>query len=201
MITEIDEADAFVTAYEEIAAQADISLAAIKRKLSAPVRRIRYQDLENTIWTVWGVRPAEVTIDHVRVALDLLAGKSEGGVELDPLSCELSGIDFDRLMLLIRPSRRRVDDLSAGPKVPRKSAAKTAEPASSEDLRSDRRALVDSHIEAVLQQTGKRLTRTEIWKSAGYKSRVEFDRWQRNDPLATRTADRNFTRILKRERS
>jgi hypothetical protein len=59
-----------------------------------------------------------------------------------------------------------------------------------------RRAAVDSYIQAVFQRTGKRITRAAIWKSAGYKTRTEFERWERGDSRATKAADRNFTRIL-----
>ena len=60
----------------------------------------------------------------------------------------------------------------------------------------DRRALVDSFIEDEFQRTGQRITRTSIWKSAGYHSGTEFERWQRRAPQASKAADRNFTRIL-----
>jgi hypothetical protein len=60
----------------------------------------------------------------------------------------------------------------------------------------DRRALVDSYIQAELLRTGKRTTRTAIWKAAGYKSASEFERWQRRDSLGSKAADRNFTRIF-----
>jgi hypothetical protein len=63
-------------------------------------------------------------------------------------------------------------------------------------IKSDRRAAVDSYIETVLRRTGKRITRSAIWKSAGYRSRTEFERWQRNDSRTTQAADRIFTRIL-----
>src|SRR5262249_25657642 len=46
----------------------------------------------------------------------------------------------------------------------------------------DRRAAVDAYIEEVYKRTGKHITRTDIWKSARYKSRTEFERWERNDP-------------------
>ncbi len=55
---------------------------------------------------------------------------------------------------------------------------------------------VDAYIEEVYRQTGKRITRTDIWKSARYKSRTEFERWQRCDARATSAAHERFTRIL-----
>jgi hypothetical protein len=35
-----------------------------------------------------------------------------------------------------------------------------------------------------------------IWRSAGYKKRCEFERWQSNSPKATKKAAENFMRIL-----
>ena len=62
----------------------------------------------------------------------------------------------------------------------------------------DRHAAVDSYIEEVFRRTGRRITRTEIWKSARYKSRTEFERWERNDPKnPNKTAHERFTRILR----
>ncbi len=63
----------------------------------------------------------------------------------------------------------------------------------------NRRAAVDAYIEEVFRTIAKRITRTDIWKSARYKTRTEFERWQRNDPTDRRknkTADERFTRIL-----
>ena len=43
---------------------------------------------------------------------------------------------------------------------------------------TDRRKAVDAYIEEVFSRTGKRITRTDIWKSLRYKSRTEFERWE-----------------------
>jgi hypothetical protein len=60
----------------------------------------------------------------------------------------------------------------------------------------DRRAAVDAYIQEV-KNAGKQITRTDIWRKAGYKSRTEFERWERNDPnRLNKAADKNFTRIL-----
>jgi hypothetical protein len=61
----------------------------------------------------------------------------------------------------------------------------------------DRRAAVDAYIDEVLRLTGKRITRTDIWKFARYKSRTEFERWERNDAKRpNKAAHERFTRIL-----
>lgn len=61
---------------------------------------------------------------------------------------------------------------------------------------ADRRALVDAYIAEVFEKTGKRITRTDIWKHARYRSRTEFERWERGDHRATKTAHERFTGIL-----
>jgi hypothetical protein len=59
-----------------------------------------------------------------------------------------------------------------------------------------RRALVDAHIDEVFRLTKKRISRSDIWKEAGYTGATEFERWQRNDLLTSKKANRLFTRIL-----
>jgi hypothetical protein len=63
-------------------------------------------------------------------------------------------------------------------------------------LESLRRAPVASE-ESSGTQTGKRITRTDIWKSARYKNRTEFERWERQDARRpNRAAHERFTQIL-----
>ena len=62
---------------------------------------------------------------------------------------------------------------------------------------SSRRQLVNSYIDDVKARTERRITRTDFWKAAGYRTRTEFERWQRNDARATRSATRAFERILR----
>jgi hypothetical protein len=63
--------------------------------------------------------------------------------------------------------------------------------------KSDRRAAVDAYISEVFQRTGKSITRTTIWKKAGYKTRTEFERWERDDPdHPNETAHKRFCQIL-----
>lgn len=66
-----------------------------------------------------------------------------------------------------------------------------------EDKFADRRAMVDAYIEEVLSKMGKRITRKDIWSAAGYKSRTEFERWERQDSKRpNEAADERFTQIL-----
>ena len=62
---------------------------------------------------------------------------------------------------------------------------------------NSRRKAVDAYIEEVFSRTGKRINRTDIWKHAAYKSRTEFEKWERNDPKkVNKTAHERFTGIL-----
>jgi hypothetical protein len=75
---------------------------------------------------------------------------------------------------------------------------KSRKPVTREDsLASERRKAVQAYIDEVFEKSGKRITRAEIWRLAHYKDRTDFERWQRNDPKATRTANERFTQLLK----
>jgi hypothetical protein len=66
---------------------------------------------------------------------------------------------------------------------------------------TDRRALVQAYIRQVLEKTGKRITKKDIWSRAGDTSRSEFERWERKDPKnPNRAADERFTRLLTEEK-
>jgi hypothetical protein len=60
---------------------------------------------------------------------------------------------------------------------------------------TDRRKAVDAYIQEVFIRTGKRVTRTDIWKSLHYKSRAEFERWEspRRRPARRQTRQRTGT--------
>jgi hypothetical protein len=120
-----EEADPFVIAYEEIAAKTEETLAAFKRKVTAPKKRVLYQDIEHAIWTTWQIRPDDVTVHHINEALLLLSRNSEGGVELDQDSCAVYGIDYSRLVTMMRASILNAGDGSASPKVPRMAGTDT----------------------------------------------------------------------------
>jgi hypothetical protein len=65
----------------------------------------------------------------------------------------------------------------------------------------DRRKAVDAYIEEVFRRTGKRINRTDIWKSVHYKSRAEFERWEsrwyeKSGKKPNATANRLFTNLL-----
>ena len=60
-----------------------------------------------------------------------------------------------------------------------------------------RHSAVDAYI-AEGREMGRSITRTDIWRKAGYKTRTEFERWQRNDPKnPNKAAAERFDRILK----
>jgi hypothetical protein len=67
---------------------------------------------------------------------------------------------------------------------------------------TDRRKVVDAYIEEVRQKTGNTITRTDIWKKAGDKTRAEFERWEslwyeKHGKKPNKAADRRFTRVLR----
>jgi hypothetical protein len=73
--------------------------------------------------------------------------------------------------------------------------------AASSGTGSERRAAVDAYIDEVLRDTGKRITRTAIWKKAGDKTRTEFERWEscwyeNHGRKMNKAANRRFNRIL-----
>lgn len=66
-----------------------------------------------------------------------------------------------------------------------------------ESKSTDRKALVKAYIEEVRAKKSKRITRKDIWTAAGYQTRTEFERWQRQDPKnPNKAAHDTFTRIL-----
>ena len=60
-----------------------------------------------------------------------------------------------------------------------------------------RKEAVDRYLREVFERTGKKITRGDFWRAAGYKNPTEFERWQRKDSKTNKTADANFRRILK----
>jgi len=61
----------------------------------------------------------------------------------------------------------------------------------------EHRAKVDAYKAEVLRKTGRQITRADIWKAADYKSRSEFERWERNDSKRqNKTAHRRFMQVL-----
>jgi hypothetical protein len=66
-------------------------------------------------------------------------------------------------------------------------------------IAASRRALVETYRDHEFKRTGQRPTRTRIWKAVGYRSRTEFERWERNDPKnPNKSADQRFTDFLTR---
>jgi len=65
---------------------------------------------------------------------------------------------------------------------------------------AERRAAVDAYIEEVYVKTDRRITRKDIWKAARYRTRSEFERWQRCDPKTTPSAHQRFMRVFTEKR-
>lgn len=84
-------------------------------------------------------------------------------------------------------------------------SARAAAVMSPENASSDRREMVDAYIDECLQVKGEKISRTMIWKAAGYKSRTEFERWERyfyetRNRKANAAADQLFRRLLLKEK-
>jgi hypothetical protein len=58
-----------------------------------------------------------------------------------------------------------------------------------------RRDAIDAFISKVAE-TGRKITRKDIWTVAGYKDSTEFQRYQRHDARTTASATSNFKRVL-----
>ena len=93
------------------------------------------------------------------------------------------------MQLLVEPSGDEPTNTAAGPAM------------NEANNGTDRRKAVDAYIEEVFSRTGKRITRTDIWKSLHYKSRAEFERWEsrwyeKAGKTPNAAANRRFTRFL-----
>jgi hypothetical protein len=62
--------------------------------------------------------------------------------------------------------------------------------------KAGRRNAIDAYMEEVFRLKAKRITRTDIWRAVHYKTRTEFERWERDDKRATKAAHERFTRML-----
>lgn len=62
--------------------------------------------------------------------------------------------------------------------------------------KADRRAAVDAYIAEVFDRTNEKISRKDIWKSARYRTRSEFERWQRCAANTTKVAHERFARVL-----
>jgi hypothetical protein len=79
------------------------------------------------------------------------------------------------------------------------SKADLVHPQNSSSPKKDRKVLIDQFIAKVLDSTGRKITRTEIWTAAGYLDATEFQRFQRHDKRTTRSSVSNFSRVLNME--
>jgi len=135
MPSAVNKPEDFAAVHGEIEARSAARLTVLARRRANSPKLALYPDVEATIWRVWQVLPTDVTINHVRHAQCLLTRNSEGGVELDRISSEAYGIDYDRLMLRMRASLVNAD--WGEERVPRKSVpGASASPTVSEGLKS-----------------------------------------------------------------
>jgi len=62
--------------------------------------------------------------------------------------------------------------------------------------KDERRELINNFISEVSVAATRRITRTDIWKVAGYRDATSFERFQRND-RRSKSASEAFSRVLK----
>lgn len=72
------------------------------------------------------------------------------------------------------------------------SSASDLDESGSETEATNQRVVVDLFI-AKLAEVGRKITKKDIWSVAGYKSRTEFERFQRGDQRATQSAAASST--------
>ncbi len=101
-------------------AREKLALEALGKMRRAPAETITYHRLLSKIWKELQINQPHITVEHLRHALVSLSRESEGGVKLDPVSFEVSGIDFDELTWAMQP-----------PSLPRGPSAGTLLPAKS----------------------------------------------------------------------
>lgn len=65
------------------------------------------------------------------------------------------------------------------------------------EVPNERRTLIDEYIALVFRKTGARITRTDIWRAAGYSHRREFEGWQRGDAKEGSAIDAAIARVLR----
>ncbi len=56
--------------------------------------------------------------------------------------------------------------------------------------------MIDRFIAKVKLETGRRITRKDIWTVAGYGNATDFERFQRCDSRVTSGAETKFTHVL-----
>ena len=115
-----------------------------------------------------------------------------------PAHCvEIRRLEKDRERIILELTKRRKRNSDGRPDQPKTSEAKATD-SSLQVKHTNRRAMVNAYIEEVRLKKCIRITRKDIWTEACYRSRTEFERWQRQDPKhPNKTADKNFARILR----
>ena len=60
----------------------------------------------------------------------------------------------------------------------------------------ERRAAVTAYIEEVFKKTGERITKSQIWRAAGYRSRASLEQWERGDSRSHGIVDERFRSLI-----
>jgi hypothetical protein len=154
---------------------------------------------ERRFWDCRLPLKAQLAVKHeYRQRLHELATRASKAC-LDPLELEAAKTRLNALSRVenargVKPKPKS----KAVKKRPRKFQKRLAEtPASIQNDSQSRRTAVDEYISEVLQKTGKRITRKDIYTAAGYTTQSDFQKWQRAVVgYSENSADRNIQRIL-----
>ena len=133
----------------------------------------------------------ELYLYQSAVVIPLLASAHLDDFEIEAIRLALEGRESDWLADVVPHLP------SEGAAAENSSTDTTAAPDVVKDpIAVQREAWVDVYIAEVLRVKKKCITRTDFWKTAGYREATAFERWQRNDPRTSKRADRAFRRIL-----
>jgi hypothetical protein len=97
--------------------------------------------------------------------------------------------------VLLKDLRKTVEPPRAKRSIPRKSNADIASPG--DRIAAERRQWLDDYLAEVWAEKSIKITRTDVWKAAGYKNPTQFERWQRNARNCTVHAKRRIEGVLK----
>jgi hypothetical protein len=156
--------------------------------------------LDSTAWSVDRIRrEAEEFLRIFTIEAYYEQGYNRNGHRLSEMISNWTGNILPEVEREFRQSaewRKYERQLLRAAKAPTHATRPTS-PSNDITITTNRRAAVDAYIDEVHRKQGRRITRTDSWKEARYKSRTEFERWERNDSKnPNRTAHERFTRIL-----
>ena|ERR1019366_8967359 len=142
-------------------------------------------------WSDVSLLSIELFLFQSTTVMPLLAAAQPDDFEIEVIRLALAGRQSALMGNMVQrfPAGAAAEE-NSGP-------AASRAPVVTEDLiAAQRRARVEEYIDEVFRVKNKRISRTDIWKSAGYREATAFERWQRNDRRRSKRSDRAFSRVL-----